>query len=235
MSDTAEQISGALTEVLCNRSVSERSRVVRQVADLFLVQPSRYSADHVELFDSVIMKMIGQIDEAVRIYMSERLAAVDNAPIEVIKTLAADEAIAVAGPVLTQSPVLDDEFLVESARTRSQAHLLAISSRKSVGQRVTDMLVDRGNDQVMMALARNTGAELSERGYSVIVERAKDNGPLARVVWTRPDIPRPHLVALFEKASAAVQSQLEAEGGRRAEEITAAVKLARQQLEEASH
>ena len=41
--------------------------LVRQVADLFLTQQGKYSADQVELFDSVIMKMIGQIDEAVRI------------------------------------------------------------------------------------------------------------------------------------------------------------------------
>lgn len=234
MSEPAEEISGALIEVLSGRSTGERSRMVRQVADLFLTQHTRYSADQVELFDSVIMKMIGQIDEAVRVYLSERLAAIDNAPREVVKNLANDLSVSVAGPVLTHSPVLDDDFLVESAMTHGQEHLIAISQRAAVGHRVTDVLVDRGNDQVMMTLAQNDGAELSERGYSVMVERAKDNRQLARVVWNRPDIPRPHLAELFEKASEAVRRQLEAEGGRKAEEIAAAVKLARQQLEQSS-
>jgi uncharacterized protein (DUF2336 family) len=215
--------------------VGERSRVVRQVADLFLTQSASYSAEQVDLFDSVIMKMIGQIDEAVRTYMSERLAALDNAPREVIRTLAGDAAIAVAGPALTRSPILDEEFLIESARSHSQEHLLAISSRKAVGQHVTDVLMDRGDDQVVMTLAQNNGARLSEHGYSAMVERARDNRQLARAVWNRPDIPRPHLMALFEKASEAVRSQLEAEGGRKAEEIASAVRLARQQLEETSH
>ena len=235
MSEPAEEISGAVVEVLSSRSVGERSRMVRQVADLFLTQQASYSADQVELFDSVIMKMIGQIDEAVRIYMSERLAAVDNAPREVIKNLASDTAVAVAGPVLTQSPILDEDFLVESAKTHSQEHLIAISQRKAVSHRVTDVLVDRGNDQVVMTLAQNNGAELSERGYSVMVERARDNRQLAHVVWNRPDLPRSHLLALFEKASEAVRYQLETEGGRKAEEIVAAVKLARQQLQETTH
>lgn len=234
MSETAEEISGALMQVLCNRSLGERSRVVRQVADLFLTYNSSCPADQVDLFDSVIMRMIGEVDQAVRVYLSERFASIDNAPCEVVKNLANDDAIAVAGPVLTQSPVLDEEFLIESARTRSQDHLVAISSRKTVGHRVTDVLMDRGNDQVVMTLAQNNGAELSERGYSAMVERARNNQRLAQAVWNRPDIPRLHLMALFEKASEAVRDQLEAEGGGKAEEIAAAVRLARQELEEAS-
>lgn len=234
MSEAAEEISGALMQVLSNRSIGERSRMVRQVADLFLSHGTNCSADQVDLFDSVIMKLIGQIDEAVRIYLSERLAAVDNAPREVIKTLASDDAIRVAGPVLTQSSILDEEFLIESARTRSQDHLVAISSRNTVGQRVTDVLMDRGNDQVVLTLAQNSGAELSEHGYSTMVERARDNWQLAQAVWYRPDIPRPHLMALFEKASEAVRSQFEAESESKAEAVAVAVRLARQQLEEAS-
>jgi uncharacterized protein (DUF2336 family) len=234
MSQPAEEISGALIEVLSSRSVGERNRMVRQVADLFLTQQANYSTDQVQLFDSVIMKMIGEVDEAVRIYMSERFATVDNAPRSVVRMLANDTDAAVAGPVLTQSRILDEDFLVENAKTHSQEHLIAISQRMAVGPRVTDVLVHRGNDRVVMTLAQNNGAELSENGYSVMVERAKDNRQLARVVWNRPDISRPHLVALFEKASEAVRHQLEAEGGRKAEEIIAAVKLAQQHLQEAS-
>ncbi|AMN41320.1 DUF2336 domain-containing protein [Rhodoplanes sp. Z2-YC6860] len=234
MSETAEEISGALTQVLCNRSAGERGRVVRQVADLFLTQHGSYSGEQVDLFDSVIMKMVGQVDEAVRVYLSERLAPIGNAPREVIMTLAGDAAIAVAGPVLTQSLALEEEFLLDSARMRSQQHLIAISSRKMIGSRVTDVLIDRGDDQVVMALAQNGGAVLSERGYTAMVERAHDNRRLASAVWSRPDIPRPHLVALFEKASEAVRRQLEAEGGAKAEEVAAAIGLARRRLKEAS-
>ncbi len=68
MSEAAEELSGALMQVLCNCTVGERSRVVRQVADLFLTHSGNCSADQVDLFDSVIMKMIGHIDQAVRIY-----------------------------------------------------------------------------------------------------------------------------------------------------------------------
>ena len=127
MSQPAEEISGALLEALSSRSAGDRSRMVRQVADLFLTQQGNYSTDQVQLFDSVIMKMIGEVDEAVRVYMSDRFAAVDNAPRSVVRMLANDTAVAVAGPMLTRSPILDEDFLVESAKTHSQEHLVAIS------------------------------------------------------------------------------------------------------------
>jgi len=234
MHQSSTDTAGALVSTLSNRSVGERSRVVREIADLFLKQPESYSEEQVELFDSVMIRLIDKIGEEVRSHLSERLATVNNAPREVIRNLANDSAIAVAGPVLSQSPCLDEEFLVESARTQSQDHLMAISSRKTVGQRVTDVLVDRGNDQVAVNLARNEGAKFSEQGYSVMVDRAKDDQQLARAVWLRQDIPRQQLLALFEKASEAVQRELETQADKKAQEVEAAVRLASQRLQEKS-
>ncbi len=234
MHQPSTDTAGALVSTLSNRSVGERSRVVREIADLFLKQPENYSTEQVELFDSVMMKLIDKIGEEVRSHLSERLATVDNAPREVVRNLANDGAIAVAGPVLSQSACLDEEFLIESARTRGQDHLMAISSRKTVGHRVTDVLVDRGNDQVAVALARNEGAKFSEQGYSVMVDRAKDDQQLARAVWLRQDIPRQQLLALFEKASDAVRRELEAQADKKAQEIATAVRLASQRLQEKS-
>ncbi len=232
MDEAAAEASMLLTDALAHRGSGEQGRVVREIADLFMRQPASYSAEQVALFDNVMMKIVDQIDEEVRVYLSDRLAA--DAPRQIARHLASDPAIAVAGPMLAQSPHLDEDFLIESARTRSQAHLVAISSRKSVGQRVTDVLVDRGNDEVVLTLARNTGAAFSDRGHALIVERARDNRDLAHVVWNREDIPRQQVLALFEKVAEAVRLELQADGRCNAEELDAAVALARRQLQEKS-
>jgi uncharacterized protein (DUF2336 family) len=181
------------------------------------------------------MKLIEQVDREIRAYLANKLAFVDRAPARVIRHLANDDAIAVAGPVLQHSPCLDEEFLVGSAKSKDQEHLAAISLRQTICHSVTDVLLERGDDRVMLTLAKNSGAKFSERGYSMMVDRAKDSQQLACAVFNRADIPRHHMLALCEKASAIVRKELENEAGRKAEEIATAVILASQKLQEQSH
>jgi uncharacterized protein (DUF2336 family) len=232
MANLPVDLAEALTSSLSGRSVSERGRIVRDLAALFLSQATVYSSVQVELFDTILIKLIDRIDEEVRIYLAESLAPVNKAPRKSLQRLASDVEIAVARPVLSQSVCLDEDFLMEGARTMGQEHLIAISSRREIGPRVTDILVQRGNDQVTLTLAQNNGAELSEHGCSILVERAKDSRELAWIVWRRKDIPRQHVLALFERASTAVRQQLETDGRAKVEEIAAAVRLAGQKLQE---
>ena len=55
--------------------------------------------------------------------------------------------------------------LVAIARTKSQAHLLAISSRPGIAEPVTDVLVRRGDQAVARSVADNQGARLSETAF----------------------------------------------------------------------
>jgi uncharacterized protein (DUF2336 family) len=219
---------------LSGRSIRERGRVLRKMADLFLSKSESYSVEQLELFDTVMMKLIEQVDREISAYLANRLATVDHAPPRVIRHLANDDAIAVAGPVLQHSPCLDEDFLVCCAKSKGQDHLAAISQRRTIGHSVTDVLLQRGDARVMLTLAKNSGAKFSEQGYSVMVDRAKDNQQLACAIFNRADIPRHHMLALFEKASAAVRKELEIEAGRKAEEIAAVVRLASQKLQEKS-
>jgi len=79
--------------------------------------------------------------------------------------LAFDDSIEVAGPVLRESGRLDAKTLVANARTKSQPHLLAISKRKSLEDAVTDVLVTRGNREVVNSVANNNGARFSGFGF----------------------------------------------------------------------
>src|SRR5690349_7443857 len=97
-------------EDLSNRRIRERGRVLRKMADLFLSKSESYSVEQLELFDTVMMKLIEQVDREIRAYLANKLASVDRAPPRIIRHLANDDAIAVAGPVLHHSPCLDEDF-----------------------------------------------------------------------------------------------------------------------------
>jgi uncharacterized protein (DUF2336 family) len=212
-----------LDDILASKYVSRRVEILQRVTDLFVVGSGKFSEEHVDLFDHVMGKLLENVESAARARFGTRLAALPDAPPKVIRELALDESIAVAGPVLRHSERVDEDMLVETARTKGQGHLLAISGRKMLVEAVTDVLVERGDAAVVSNTARNDGARFSDSGLSTLVERACDDGDLALSVWLRRDIPRESLIKLFVDASEAVKDQLIAADPQRAELIKTAV------------
>src|SRR5690606_5334408 len=105
---------------LQNGSGAERASILRRVTDLFLINAKGASEQQVEVFDEVMSRLIERIEDQILAELSERLAAVDNSPINVVTQLSRHERIEVAGPVLQRSNRLTDIDLVEIAYTKSQ-------------------------------------------------------------------------------------------------------------------
>ena len=73
---------------------------------------------------------------------------------------------------------------------------------------VTDVLVARGDRDVVQKVADNPGAKLSEKGYSSLVKRAEYDGALAETVAQRADIPGHLFRELLMRATEVVQRRL---------------------------
>src|ERR1700710_1768372 len=91
---------------------------IKRVTDLFLLSAGSLNGEQIELFDGVLERLIKTIelraiaDVSARIAlaeMSEQLAPIAQAPPTVIRHLAHHDEIAVAGPVLSESPRLSPE------------------------------------------------------------------------------------------------------------------------------
>jgi uncharacterized protein (DUF2336 family) len=200
-----------VAKAVANGAVSQRAEMVRQVTDLFIVGLDQYSDDELALFDDVFSRLVVQIEVSARALLAVRLAPIAKAPPNVIRVLAFDDAIDVAGPVLAKSERLDDPTLVENARQKGQEHLLAISRRRSLSELVTDELVERGDQQVVLSTAANLGAKFSNGGFEKLVRRSDGDDRLAACVGSRPEIPPQLFLELLAKASQAVREKLEAE------------------------
>ncbi len=207
MTNTASLIP-ELEQVIQTGTPQRRAEMLKHITALFLDGASRFSDQHVELFDDVFARLIVEIEAKARAELSNRLAPVANAPAKVVRQLANDDDISVAAPVLLKSKRLADLDLVDIARSKSQAHLLAIASRSGVPERVTDELVERGDREVVRSVAENRKARLSNRGFSVLVRRAEQDGVLAEKVGLRPDIPPALFRELLLKATEVVQQRL---------------------------
>src|SRR3954468_17678578 len=215
-----------LQTALSHGTVARRGETLRRVTDLFLNGAVDYSDEQIALFDDVFQCLMRHIETSARALLARRLAPLGSAPPMTIRNLAFDELIEVAAPVLSQSERLDDEALIETARTRSQAHLMAISTRKNLSGAVTDLLILRGNDDVVQSTVNNPGAEFTERGYGRLVARAEGDDNLATCIGLRPQIPRHHYLKLIAKASATVRARLEAAHPPLAGDVPAAVREA---------
>jgi len=198
-----------LETAIASEGISRRAETLRRVTDLFVSSSAQYTDEQIALFDEVMGRLANEIESSARAAFGRRLATIPGAPPGILRTLALDDEIAVAGPVLSQAEQLDDDTLVEGAKTKSQDHLLAIAERKTIAEAVTDVLVQRGNEQVARNTAANPGAKFSELGYSTLVERSAGDGELAMRVWSRPEVPRQHLLKLFADASESVRCELE--------------------------
>ena len=95
--------------------------------------------------------------------------------------------------------------------TKSQSHLLAISTRETLDESVTDVLVTRGDPEVVTSVASNKGAQFSEFGFLHMVQRAEGDNILAEHLGLRKDIPRHVFQQLIAKASDDVKRRLQDE------------------------
>jgi uncharacterized protein (DUF2336 family) len=215
-----------LQSALAHGTVARRVETLRRVTDLFLYGVTDYTNEQINIFDDVFHCLIEEIETSAKSLLANRLAPVPKAPPRLIYTLAFDDEIEVAAPVLSQSERLNDEMLIENARCKSQGHLLAISKRKILSNAVTDVLVERGNNEVVESAVNNPGAEFSDNGFTKLVSRAEGNDELATCLGKRRGIPKPHYLKLIARASDSVRARLQAANQHEADDISAAVEQA---------
>jgi len=200
-----------INSAIAQSSDLRRAAMLRHLTDFFIVGSDQYTDEEIDLIDEVFVRLIERIEESSRALLAIRLAPLSKAPPNILRLLAYDNSIDVARPILIQSERLDDPTLVECATTKSQEHLLAISRRKTLAEAVTDVLVERGDQQVVLSTAQNSGAKFSSKGFTILVKRSGGDDRLAICVGTRPDIPSQLFQQLLEAASETVRCKLETE------------------------
>ena len=207
-----------LEEIVRRGDPKRLAEVSRGIADLFVQGAPGFQPRHVELFDHLLTGIVPQTELAARADIAERIAAIANGPPTLIGQLAREDNISVAGPVLRRSPVLDEQALVEIARVKGQDHLLAMTERAKLAPDLTDVMVQRGERDVIRRAAANAGAAFSTIGYSALVKRAAKDGVLTITVGQRNDLPDRLLKELLAGTVDVVRRRLfdMAEPGRQA-------------------
>jgi uncharacterized protein (DUF2336 family) len=198
-------------------SDQKRLETARRVTDLFLSSAGSFDEEQVALFDDVLDRLIKTIelrsiaDMAARVALAEistQLAPIAQAPPSVIRRLAGNDEIRIAGPVLQESARLDEAELLRIASTKGEQHLLAIAGRWWLKEIVTDALLARRYPSVSRRLTANPGARFSASGFAVIVGQAEADPELTVSVGVRVDLPSDLRRQLLRSATDAVRTRL---------------------------
>ena len=172
MMTIARSLIPELDQIVRHGDPRRRAEAARRITELFLQGAATFRSDHVDLFDGVLIDLVPHTELAARADLAERLSLLANAPRALVGQLAREDEIAIAGPVLRRSPVIDEQALIEIARMKGQGHLLAMSERPTLSCDLTDVIIRRGDRAAVRRAAGNAGALFSQSGYSALIKRA---------------------------------------------------------------
>ena len=196
-----------LAKLAGEKSPEKRRLLLEEISDLFVSSKDEVGERESELMGDILNRLVHEVEMAVRRNLAERLADIDEAPRDLITTLANDE-IDVAAPILSRSGVLDDADLVEIVRHRTQEHMLAVARRDALGEAVSDALVESGDDDIIENLLGNHNALISRRAMSYLADASKRHDRFQRPLLTRPDLPAEVAYDMFDWVSGALRQHI---------------------------
>jgi uncharacterized protein (DUF2336 family) len=204
----ATSLIPGLDEIVRDGDPKRLGDAARRITELFMLGAANFQPAHVDLFDGILIDLVAHTELATRADLAERLSALVNAPRGLVRQLARDDEILVAGPLLRRSPVIGDQALLEIAHIKGQGHLLALSERPTLSSGLTNVIVRRGEREVVRRAAGNAGAIFSQAGYSALIKRANQDGVLTLTVGQRDDLSSKQLKDLLAGSNDIVRRRL---------------------------
>jgi uncharacterized protein (DUF2336 family) len=176
-----------LIELARSKSAAARSELAAAMSDLFFDDRQVLSERERALMGSILREVLHEVELAVRHRLAERLGAQPSAPRELVVALAND-VIEVARPILERSEALQDDDLIEIILHRTREHQLSIALRRSLGEAVSEALVETGDADVITRLLGNPGAQISRRTMEYLVDQSKHVDSFQNPLLHREDL-----------------------------------------------
>lgn len=202
--DVLEQLAG-LAEM--PEGCEKRRALLWLMTDIFLESGVEHDAEDRDFFGELMEEIAFSLERQVREELARKIAAEAGMPHGLIVRLANDE-IPVARPVLEQSPVLTDDDLIDISHNRGQDHLFTITKRQELSIRLSTVLAERGNEDVVHSLLQNPTAKLSPDTIDMMASRSQACERIQAALVERDDVPREVLMDLLKHASEKVRKDI---------------------------
>lgn len=172
-----------LLDLARETSSEKRRELLRQVTDVFLTDGAARTDSEAAVFDEIVGAVAADLETQVRIELARKVAA-SQAPVGRTARRLAMDSIDVARPVIEQSGALTERDILDVILQKGQDHMLAVTKRPDIGERVSSALVERGEDHVVVSLLGNAAARMDRATYERVAGRAQ-NSPVLHAPFVR--------------------------------------------------
>ena len=179
-------------------SPGERAEATSALARAYL--HSDLSPSDLAAAEGAMIMLLDDPSPLVRRALSDVFASAQKAPPVVVHALAADQPD-VAIPVLSRSPLLSDEDLVDLFATASTDAQVAIASRALLSSPLAAAIAEVGSAQACLTLLENSDASIAIFSVDRIVERFGQLSAIREILMDRDDLPMATRQALLAKLS----------------------------------
>lgn len=199
----ASSLSAAdVKRLLEDPSAENRQAAVRGIAAGF--NEGTLSDSERGIAEDIFRIMAKDAEVRVREALTLNLCRSSALPNDIAQALAKDASDSVALPVIQFSEVLSEKDLIEIVRTQSGDRQVAVASRDTVPAAVSDSLVEFGNEEAVVALVQNEGADLNESVMHKVVDKFGDVEAIQEPLVHRTRLP----IAVSERLVARVSDKL---------------------------
>ena len=210
MTNTSDRLTEQdVHRLLENPSAEVREETARKLAREF--GEGELTPHERTIAEQIFRIMVKDAEMRVREALSANLKENPMVPHDVAVSLASD-VDRVALPILEFSEVLTKDDLIViikgSDPEREHQKLAAMAKRKQVESEVADALVDKGDEEVVVTLVSNVGAQISETSLHKVVDKFGDSERVQTPLVQRKKLPVTVTERLVTKVSEKLKDHL---------------------------
>lgn len=176
----------------------ERAEATSALARAYLY--SDLSSDDRAAAEGAMIMLLDDSSPLVRRALAEALASDENAPRVVVHALASDQPD-VALPVLTCSPLLLEDDLVDLIATGPADVQVAIASRAFLPRSLAAAIAEVAGPEACLELLENPDADIAPFSMDRIIDRFGHHAPIRETMLARDDLSMAMRQALLSKLS----------------------------------
>jgi len=184
-----------------------RRQLAKRLADAICLPASKLTPQERHMAGDVLVELLRSAEPDIRESVAKRLVMLNEAPRTILVMLAKDE-INIARHVLENSRSLTDSDMIQIARKVKMEHRIMMAQRRSLSDAVVDVLVEFMEEDVVEAVLKNKGSNLSDTAIQRILVISRSHQTYVKLLVKRDELRPSHGLTMYWWADAANRKRI---------------------------